>query len=349
LRVEACWNEVQQRLVASGIWRAQHGFDGRRYDSRAEAIVANYLQFTGINYIPHPLLPWRGKGRRRQAGDLLLDEKQLYVEVFMCSAEGLKRRKDQQADWVVDYLKKRDAKIQRYLEHGLPLIIIEAELYREHGLPKYIEHIRKTFQAVGIDLPLLGNIKIELGGDTLGLKWSLEEFVDYAKSNNIISLSGFIETKHSHIYKVLTHRCLRDDVRRELDILHGRKTEAEGKFLAKKETIREACQNLGIVKREQYESAFSNNLLPEGAPMSVYQSYHIKWTEFIHGRARDDFWSYTKARDYLRPLRLKSRSEFEYRVRNDKDLRFIRRCPSNRHSGGYDDFISWFDFLGKEK
>ena len=49
------WPEIKKSMVDSEKWSDQfYGMDGRRYDSRSELIVANWLHYSKIDYISHP-------------------------------------------------------------------------------------------------------------------------------------------------------------------------------------------------------------------------------------------------------------------------------------------------------
>jgi hypothetical protein len=54
------WPQIQKLMVDSGKWvDSLYGIDGRRYDSKAEMIVANWLHYSGVKYIAHPKLDLR--------------------------------------------------------------------------------------------------------------------------------------------------------------------------------------------------------------------------------------------------------------------------------------------------
>lgn len=107
---------IYDRLHTAGVAVRQSGFeqrrnttatDGDKVHSRWEGIVDDWLSTNGIPHIAHPVLPWKGNGRRRPEADFLA--KGHYVEIW--GVEHSAR-----------YAAARLTKIEKYAEYGLPLI-----------------------------------------------------------------------------------------------------------------------------------------------------------------------------------------------------------------------------------
>lgn len=345
LRLEI-WPEIHCAMAVSGKWGTLYGLDGRAYDSRSEMIVANWLYLSEVSYTPHPLLPWADSRRRREA-DIGLSEDRV-IEVFLCSEEGLARRNDHPA-WIEEYVVKRRAKLNEALKHGIQMIAIEAEVYRYEGYEAFLDHVRTTLDAYGIHLtdPCRIRTRLDVSSTARGLKWTIEEFTAYAKKNKLIQLSDFMKPEHNDLYQILAQHRLRDDLRAALDQIHGRKTEAEGKFLISEADLRKWCLTNKVLRREEYNKAYNEGRTPFGAPASVRQSYGVNFTKFITGRERSEFWPWEKARAHVRARKFRNKDDFYRAVRLEPEMQFIRKSPS-APTGGYPEFTDWLDFLGKE-
>jgi len=321
------------------------GRDGIVYQSRAEAMVANWLYFSGIEYQPHPKLDLKGKVRNRR-GDFRLIRSGEMVEVFMGSVDGLAKRGDDIPAWGNDYLKVRGEKEAYFRESDQKLIVIEAEIYRYQGLNPYLNHIHQIFADYGIYLDESVRKELPINGDARGMLWMLEEFIEYALKNRFTMLVDFQSSGHSDLYAVLNTRPeLSNQLRRALDEIHNRKSAVRKEELLPLEDLRVIVMGMGIVERAEYEESYRLNQLPSNAPVSVPQSYDITWHEFIHGKHIKQFSPFWEAREIVRRKRFQSRSLFFDAVRTDPDLLFVRKSPSSAQ-GGYPEFISWPDFLG---
>jgi hypothetical protein len=330
-------------MVENGKWSGIYGLDGIRYQSIAEMIVGNWLFISNIFYIPHAPLPFKSSRRFRES-DFGLENNE-FIEVFLCSELSVAERGDMPS-WVNNYQFKRQYKLDSAQNCGIKIITIEAEIYRLHGYKKYISHIKDVLSAHNYHLVDLHNRRLDISGKARGFNWNIDDFINYARNNNLKKLSDFVKVPHSDLYKILIDKNFRDDVRFELDKIYNRKTEAEGKFLVPIEIVKTTCIKLGITQRLEYEDAYKNNLLPFGFPYSVRQSYGINWDVFISGRSRSDFMEFIKAREYVRSRKFKSKSEFTFHVQTDPSMKYIRKNPA-APSGGYPEFVSWPDFLGK--
>ena len=128
-------------MVDSGKWSNQlYGIDGRKYASRPELIVANWLHYSKIEYISHPKLKLQETSKPYR-GDFQLP-KVANIEVFMFSKDRVKCRTNL-PNWSKDYLNNRQKKELYYETEGLPFIAIEAGIYRQHGYKRYLSHIQQ--------------------------------------------------------------------------------------------------------------------------------------------------------------------------------------------------------------
>ena len=336
------WPEIKKSMVDSGKWSDQlYGMDGRRYDSRSELIVANWLHYSKIDYISHPKLKLKETSKPSR-GDFQLPMV-ANIEVFMCSKDGVKLRTSL-PDWSEGYLIKRQKKELYYEQEGLPLIAIEAEIYRQHGYKRYLSHIQQEFINLGFELCDPANFPIEYSQHQLGVKWGLEDFIGYAQANNINSLSQFLDVAQD-LYKLIHIKGLGKQVRVKLDQLNDRSSIAYSKELRSIEDVKADCLRLGIIERSQYEYAHQKGLFPIDTPYSILQSYGVPWFEFINGRKIDDFWAWETAKQFVRSHNFQSKTEFEKHPKKGGDWDFIRKSPA-APSGGYPEWTSWPDFLG---
>jgi hypothetical protein len=298
--------------------------------------------------VPHPLLPLKHSKRRYQA-DFSLDDFPVWVEVFLCSADGLEKRSDAPS-WAPKYLSNRKLKEHYYAFHlEKKLLTIEAEIYRYDGLNAYLTHIREGFAQFGIELVDPSHVRLELGNDRRGMFWTLEEFLDYAITHKITKLSDFANEGHRDLYRVLGSRGMRDELGRELANKNGKLIPARKESQLTLDELRGVCQNLNIRTKTQYTAAHKARKLPMGAPASIRQNYGINWAIFFNGKGWSEFWPWEKAREYVRSRGFQNREEFVWAVRSDPDMKYIRRNPGNSKSGGYPEFIDWYDFLGKSR
>lgn len=336
------WPEIQKLMIESEQWSDQlYGMDGRRYDSRAELVVANWLYCSKIDYRSHPNLKLRGTKKLRK-GDFLLPTI-ANVEVFMCSEKGFRQSQDLPS-WSEEYLIKRQEKELYYEKQSLPFIAIEAEIYRAHGCKRYLSHIKEQFEKVDIGLCAPNNVPLEYSQNDPGIKWGLEDFINYAKANHILSISQF-QHDAQDLYKLIHIKGLAKEVRITLDALHGRRSIAYKKDLRPIEDVRADCQRLNIIERTQYNKAYNKGLFPKDTPNSIRQSYGISWHEFIHGRKINDFWPWKSAKQFVRSQNFKSKIEFAKHPKRGGSWDFIRKSPA-APNGGYPEWTNWNDFLG---
>ena len=321
------------------------GRDGIVYASRAEAIVANWLYFSGIEYQPHPPLGLKGDTRNRE-GDFRLIQSGEMVEVFMGSVDGFAKRGDDLPVWGNKYLKIRGEKEAYFRESDQTLITIEAEIYRYQGLNLYLNHIHQIFADYGINLDESVRKELPINGDARGMLWMLEEFIEYALKNRFTMLVDFQSSGHSDLYAVLNTRPeLSNQLRRALDRIFNRKSVVRKRELLPLDDLRTILMQMGIRERLEYDKAYRLNQLPLNSPVSIFQSYGITWHEFIHGKHIKNFSSFWDAREIVRRKKFQSKSQFFTAVRTDHDLLLVRKSPSSAQ-GGYPEFISWPDFLG---
>lgn len=336
------WPEIKKLMVDSERWSDHlYGMDGRRYDSRSELIVANWLHYSKIDYISHPKLKLKETSKPSR-GDFQLPMV-ANIEVFMCSKDGVKLRTNL-PDWSEGYLIKRQKKELYYEQEGLPLIAIEAEIYRQHGYKRYLSHIQKEFINLRLELCDPANFPIEYSQHQLGVQWGLEDFIDHAKANSINSLSQFLGIAQD-LYKLIHIKGLGKQVRVKLDQLNDRSSIAYSKELRPLKDVKADCLRLGIIEKSQYEKAHQDGLFPIDTPSSIWQSYGVSWFEFIHGRKINDFWAWETAKQFVRSYNLQSKTEFEKHPKKDGDWDFIRKSPA-APSGGYPEWTNWGDFLG---
>ncbi|MDH6242356.1 hypothetical protein M2125_002182 [Polynucleobacter sphagniphilus] len=336
------WPEIEKLMVDSGKWSNQlYGIDGRKYASRPELIVANWLHYSKIEYISHPKLKLQETSKPYR-GDFQLP-KVANIEVFMFSKDRVKCRTNL-PNWSKDYLNNRQKKELYYETEGLPFIAIEAGIYRQHGYKRYLSHIQQEFINLGLELCDPTNFPIEYSQHDLGINWALDDFINYAQTNNIQFLSHFQE-KAQDLYNLIKIKGLRKQVRVKLDELYARRSIAYKEELRPIEDVRADCLRLGIIERSQYEHAHQKGLFPTDTPYSILQSYGITWFEFINGRKIDDFWAWETAKQFVRSFSFQSKTEFEKHPKTGSDWGFIRKSPS-APSGGYTEWTSWPDFLG---
>ena len=87
------WPQIKKSMIDSGRWIDRlYGMDGRRYDSKAELVVANWLHYSEVSYLSHPKLDLQ-ETRQPFKGDFQLPGL-ANVEVFMFSEKSHKSRKD---------------------------------------------------------------------------------------------------------------------------------------------------------------------------------------------------------------------------------------------------------------
>lgn len=336
------WPEIKKSMVDSGKWSDQlYGMDGRRYDSRSELIVANWLHYSKIDYISHPKLKLKETSKPSR-GDFQLPMV-ANIEVFMFSKEGVKLRTNL-PDWSDDYLIKRQKKELYYEQEDLPLIAIEAEIYRQHGYKRYLSHIQQEFINLGLELCDPANFPIEYSQHDLGIKWALEDFINYAQTNGIFSISQY-QIDAPDLYALVHIKDLAKEVRIRLDILNDRRSIAYKEDLRPIEDVRADCLRLEITERSQYEHAHQKGLFPIDTPYSILQSYEMPWLEFISGRKVDDFWAWETAKQFVRSYNFQSKTEFEKHPKKGGEWGFIRKSPA-APSGGYPEWTNWPDFLG---
>lgn len=338
------WNKVCNIMYNLGYWSSLYGLDGKNYQSKAELIVANWLYEIKINKKSHPKLIFDSK---KYYSDFYLSDINTYIEVFMFSERSFQKRADL-PNWADGYYAKRLYKEKKYRENILNLIIIEAEIYRLDGIEKYKEHIFNVFNNYGIKLPLISNERLLFGTGRKGLDWTLDDFVNYADEMGWDKLSDFQKNEIS-LYNVLILRKMRLDVENLLNDKYGRKKRAIGANLIPLEILKDYCLNNNITMKKEYEKAYKESDLPMGAPADIRQSYGTSWAEFFGRRFRFDLWPWEKAREYVRSRGFKSKAEFTQAVttETDTEMKYIRRNSGNRTSGGYSEFIDWYDFLGK--
>ena len=337
------WPQIQKLLVDSGKWESNRfGMDGRRYDSKAEMIVANWLHYSGVQYLSHPKLQLK-ESRRPFVGDFQLPGV-ANVEVFMCSEKGKETRTDLPI-WAGGYLERRKQKEGHYKELDLPLLSIEAEIYRQQGVTKYFDHIKRRFKSYGITLCAPDSVPLEYSQHDLGIKWYLEDFMNYAKDKKISTISE-LQLEAPDLYALIHIKELEKEFRIGLDVLHGRIPIAYKKDLRPIEEVRADCLRLGITERAQYEEAYKNGKFPIDTPNSIRQSYEVDWYEFINGRKIDDFWNWAEAKKFVQSFKIKTKTEFENYNKKGKGWEFIRKSPA-APSGGYHPYwTNWGDFLG---
>jgi hypothetical protein len=337
------WPQIQKLLVDSGKWESNRfGMDGRRYDSKAEMIVANWLHYSGVQYLSHPKLQLK-ESRRPFVGDFQLPGV-ANVEVFMCSEKGKETRTDLPI-WAGGYLERRKQKEGHYKELDLPLLSIEAEIYRQQGLKKYLDHIKRRFKSYGITLCAPDSVPFEYSQHDLGIKWHLEDFMNYAKDKKISMISE-LQLEATDLYALIHIKELEKEFRIGLDVLHGRIPIAYKKDLRPIEEVRADCLRLGITERAQYEEAHKNGKFPIDTPYSILQSYGMAWYEFINGRKIDDFWNWAEAKKFVQSFKIKTKTEFENYNKKGKGWEYIRKSPA-APSGGYHPYwTNWGDFLG---
>jgi hypothetical protein len=336
------WPQIQKLLVDSGKWESNRfGMDGRRYDSKSEMIVANWLHYSGVQYLSHPKLQLK-ESRRPFVGDFQLPGV-ANIEVFMCSEKGEKTRTDLPI-WAGGYLERRKQKEAHYKKLDLPLLSIEAEIYRQQGVTKYFDHIHQEFKSFGITLCAPDSVPLEYSQHDLGIKWQLEDFIKYAEDHKIIKISKLLRPAQD-IYALIRINGLRKKFRIGLDFLHGRIPIAYKKDLRPIEEVRADCLRLGITERAQYEEAYKNGKFPIDTPNSIRQSYGVDWYKFINGRKIDDFWNWEEAKKFVQSLNIKTKTEFEKYKKEGKRWKFIRKSPA-APTGGYPEWTSWGDFLG---
>jgi len=107
-----------------------------------------------------------------------------------------------------------------------------------------------------------------------------------------------------------------------------------------------------IRTRKDYESAREKKLLPQGMPArpdSVYKEFRT-WRHF-HGL--NLVTDYEEAKRIIRPLGIKTKQEFYDKRKKAQSgyeeyypLLQLYGDPGNQHSGGYDKWAGWPDFLG---
>lgn len=229
------------------------------------------------------------------------------------------------------------------------LLSIEAEIYRYEGLSAYLDHVRQRFESVGIHLVELDQQYLLLGNDRRGMSWTVEEFVEFSRKQGLKKLSDFHKPGFIDLYNTLRARDMRPELEKALDREHGRKSRVKRELQMPLEDVRDICKKLSIKTRADFEVAHKANKLPDNVPYSVPQSYGVQWDVFFRGKQRSDFWSWRKAREFVRKRKFRSRDEFLKAVRSEPAMKFIRRNPSNPVTGGYPEFKNWYDFLGKEK
>lgn len=342
------WSEITKVMAESGAWKSIYGQDGRCYQSRAECIVANWLYQSAIKYQTHPLLPFP-KNRNKYKADFYLKNFSVWIEVFMCSSNGAKKRNDLPS-WAPEYLKTRSEKETLFaLREPEKLLSIEAEIFRYEGLGAYLDHVRQRFALVGIELVEPNQHHLLLGHDRRGMSWTIEEFVVFSQKQGLIQLSDFQKPGFIDLYNALKVRDMRPELEKALDREHGRKSRVKREFQMPLEDVRDICKKLSIKTRDDFEVAHKANKLPDNVPFSVPQSYGVRWDVFFRGKQRGDFWPWEKAREFVRKRKFRSRDEFLKAVRSEPGMMFIRRNPSNPVTGGYPQFTNWYDFLGKQK
>jgi hypothetical protein len=341
------WSEITKVMAESGAWKSIYGHDGRCYQSRAECIVANWLYQSAIKYQAHPSLPFQ-KNRNNFVADFYLDNFSVWIEVFMCSSDGAKKRNDLPF-WAPEYLETRSEKETLYaLLEPEKLLSIEAEIFRYEGLSAYLDHVRQRFESVGIHLVEPHQPYLLLGNDRRGMSWTVEEFVEFSKKQGFKQLSDFQRPGFIDLYNALTMREMRPELEKALDREYGRKSRVKRDLQMPLEDVRNICKTLGIETRADFEVAYKASKLPDSVPYSVPQSYGVQWDVFFRGKQRSDFWPWQKAWEFVRQRKFGSRDEFLKAVRTEPAMKFIRRNPSNK-SGGYPEFKNWPQFLGKEK
>jgi len=338
------WIEICRIMHENGKWSALYGLDGCLYQSKSELIVANWLYEANINYKSHPKIIFENK---KYYSDFYLTDINAYIEVFMFSENSFQERIDL-PNWSDDYYAKRLYKEKKYKENKMNLIIVEAEICRLAGIEEFKKYILNVFSNYSIKLPLISNEKLLFGTGRRGLNWSLEDFVNYADKMGWEKLSDFQKYEIS-LYNVLMLRKMRLDVENLLNDKYGRKKRAIGINLIPLEILKDYCLNNNITMKKEYEKAYKESALPMGAPADIRQSYGTSWAEFFGRRFRFDLWSWEKAREYVRSRGFKSKAEFTQAVTTETntEMKYIRRNPGNRTSGGYSEFIDWYDFLGK--
>ena len=338
------WKKINYELMTEQTWTGTiTAGDGRIYDSKSELMMANLLARSDIAYIPHAVIAPEISGHRC---DFFLPEHNIYIEIY-AGSEDPKYDRTNEPVWMQGYMENREWKEDLYSQLGKTRIAIEHDVWRFHGSKEFVLHMRTMLSDFGIQTLDVDHKQLNVSAGQRGLKWAIEEFVEFAVAEKFHRFSDFLSTGYSDLYKIMEARNIRDEVRLALDLKLGRRSRSSESIRPSVEELKQWCECHNIVGKDQYVAAYFEGRLPLGAPNDIRQVYDIGWNQFFYRRGRNDFLTYKEAKDIVHDKGYKSSSEFRAACQTDPDLIGIRRNPENRHSGGYPEWESWDEFLGR--
>ncbi|WP_172332248.1 hypothetical protein [Mangrovicoccus sp. HB161399] len=212
---------ITDAMLGEGAWtEGLYDQAGCSCESGAEMIVFNLMLLAGADFVRHPALPFLGD-RRAARADAFLPGCNVHVEIWMCSEAGLAGRQDDVPDWFVGYVIRRREKLAAYEAAGLTVISIEAEIARLASTKAFVEHVVEVLGPV-CGVQWHDPWKLRINGSCAALRWTIGDFLGYARAHGVTRLSELNAHPHTEIYNVLRSRGLNAEFKAALDREHGR-------------------------------------------------------------------------------------------------------------------------------
>lgn len=344
------------------------------YRSISEALVGNFLFlfFKESDLVYEQEYPFLGKAQNESfsaKSDFYIRSQKRYVEVWMHPLDHKDKGLDQTVD---DYLEGRIYKTKQAQNRHLKLLSVESDVYisNKMNIHKYLEHVLEVFindsvltieqvNSVGIKLihdkgmsfdipPSIIKKVSSIKSSPYRDNWTVEKWFNYFRLKGYRSIAEF--NKNEHFRFSSSNPELSQDLVTLLRHERGKRYVCR-KDLISVDDLRSVCEKLKITTRSQYEKAYKLGMLPKSAPSGIHRAYGIPVREFFKGFSVTSFVSYDKAKLIVKAAEITDKEDF-YRRRQESEygdpLLSVRGDPSNQHSGGYKDWVSWSDFLGKK-
>jgi hypothetical protein len=121
------------------------------------------------------------------------------------------------------------------------------------------------------------------------------------------------------------------------------------------EEVQKIAIDLGIDSKIAWFEYWKKHDRPKDIPSCPNKTYSDKWngwTDWLktnnksYRQINKQFLSFEEAREYVRNLQLKSLTQWRKWAKSDKRPKYI---PSSPHRTYSDQWIDWYDWLGKER
>lgn len=121
------------------------------------------------------------------------------------------------------------------------------------------------------------------------------------------------------------------------------------KFLTHDESKEWVKQTFGKLNVNDFKLLCKNNKIPKFIPKKPYNTYKefISWYDWLGGKSKrnkKDYISFNVAKDVVRMYNIKTNKEWRGFI---KEKTYELKIPTNPDQVYYDEWISWYDWLGK--